>query len=215
VVTSHHSYPSQVLGIDLEDGPRVLLNYWHMGNVQAIAVPDRDGNGADEIVVYGQDNNDHTSAVVILEPTPGELLRGRAPNGRRRKTLRIVEEYPTTGLTIRLPQTDLFRIESGAERDIVKEVSWDPETQTLSLTVKDSAWDSVRQLAMMLTYHLSLLSGEVEVEFNDHDVYLRMLKDAIRRGLIEDCCAITSTDKLVEYGRHLASRVQILDASEF
>ena len=36
---------------------RVLADYWSMGTARAVALPDINGDGRDEILVYGENNS--------------------------------------------------------------------------------------------------------------------------------------------------------------
>ncbi|GEM_PF-5448211 len=213
-LSSRRDYPFQVLGLDYDGRWRVLVDYWNMGNAFAVPMPDQDGNGADEILIYGQNNDFQGAVATILNPVPGSRLRGRSPEGYRGKTLRVLENYPIVGLSFRFPSTHLAALQRGTMRDMVFAYEWNPRTSLLRFRIKDAGVDPMTGKPGLLRYSIDLDAPSALVEFESYDNYLRSFLTAIADGEMEDCCSIAPTGDLERYGRWLASNIEIYDASE-
>jgi hypothetical protein len=214
-IAQFDGFPCQVLGLDPRDPQRLLVDFWNSGHAQAAVVQDADGNGADEIIVHGQ-NNDHQRAVaVVLSPAPGVPLRGRSPGGDRGKSVREVRHYPVVGKTFRFPRTATATSAtfSAALRDVLRAADRDAGSGEWVFTIQDSGRHPYRSTRPRIVYRVDARRRTVRADILDEDVMVLMLARLIEEERLDDRWSVAEELRLDLYEEHLAQQVEVFDAA--
>lgn len=220
VVTARQqrAFPCAVFGLDPQDGWKNVFEYWTMGETEPYAIPDLDGDRADEILLYGTNNSTWSGYAVLLPPIPtirGTLLR--APGGQRRALLEEAAQWTEAGLAIQFPSTLLSSPEFpeyGSWRGSIIAAGWNRDRRQLSLTQQEGARPSPSGDWLKLEFVLDTISGCSAVRFLSYDTYLAEFRKLSASGRISDRWGIGSDLKLERYGDELRTRVLWCDPSK-
>jgi hypothetical protein len=206
-------FPSQILALDYDGSWRTLGDYWSMGAARGLPLPDLDGDGRDEIVVFGENNSYQRGFVTLLPSAAGFPVGARSPDGYRLARLAEVEHYPYAGVTLQFPFTDLARDDSDRTlRNPVQSVEWDHRDATLHVIVGDATTDPKTRDRWQVAFQLEAGPTPSSAAMVQYDDALSRLRSLIAERRLEDRWNIGSTQRLSDYGRDLASRILVFDA---
>jgi hypothetical protein len=192
--------------------------FWHNGYVESI-VRDLDGDGTDEILLYGTNNGlDFEATLVRLDPVAEGFVQERSPRGRRPAVLRETVHLPVGGMAIAFPPTVLSNPVFGDLHAVGSNlVALDPKTAPGSIraTVVDNVWaiPGGTKTEDKLCYEVLLEEdGGWQVRMLRYGEYLRIFLRLIRTGQLEDRWSIEETETLKEYRDELESRFRFTRA---
>lgn len=208
-------FPSQIVVLEPGPPPRVIADFWSMGNVELKVLPDLDGDGADEIVALGERNADQAAFAWILPPIPASRgLSARTPDGRRPTMLDEVRHLPVAGITLVFPTSPLARPEFTdlwTMRGTARDVTFDGSNRVLTFHVFDAIHGPHGGGRMDFTVDLSTLT--VGVRFVDYDLYLReLMRHLAPGGPIEDRWRIRDSESLASLGQDLGKSIRMATA---
>ena len=212
---SRRLFPTQILGLDYDGSWRVLADYWNMGTADAVALPDLDGDGRDEILAYGENNSYQRGFVTVLPSAIGFPIGARSPDGYRLARIAEVERYPYGGVTFQFPFTDLARDQQEKRlRNPVMSVQWDRREAALNVSVEDAATNPETGERWQVAFRLTSGATPSSAFMIEYDSAFSRLRSLIAEGRLEDRWNVESSQRLTDYGRELASRIQVWDARE-
>lgn len=220
VVSVQHNglFPTEHVGVSLgrDREWKILFDYWTMGYASPVVLPDRDGDGANEILLFGARNADQVAFVTLLPPVPANLgFRGRTPEGRRPTLLDEVASYPVRGMTIALPNSPLASPdlpEFYNLRGETQRVTLTPDGRALEVVYLDGARNPHSDTTPQVIATLPLDGEDPAVRFDTYDFFLRSLLQVISAGRLPDRWAIRKTESLMGLSQEMAAEIRSYDA---
>jgi hypothetical protein len=209
-IRSNRLFPTETVALDFDGSWHVLADYWNMGTTKVMTLPDLDGDGKEEIAVYGENNSMQRGVVTLLASKQGFPVGARSPDGYRLARLGEVEGYPYAGLTIQFPFADLAAAEDRMGlRNPVLDLALDEASGSVHVRVQDVAMNPASRERWNLSFRLDTGAAPPSAFVQEYDAALTILKKRIASGELRDRWKIVATERLTDYGLDLASRIQV------
>jgi hypothetical protein len=209
-------YPTQLLAFSEALGLPPLLEFWSMGHVYARVLPDTDGDGRDEIILFGVNNAQQSGILTLIPPLDDDRpTRGRTPPGWRPTLPAEIEDYPVRGLHISVPSSDLGSPSSPlycAVRSSIVDIAWIAPSHRLVLSIQDTGRLPEMDWPLRFDLTLDLELPTAHVTFVDYDAYLKTLLRFVAEGRLQDRWGLRTQGVLDLFGEDMASRARMWDA---